>query len=147
VGPVGKRSASGSRQHLPHNESEIIVQTIKQKWAARHEDDGGFTLIELLVVIVIIGILSAVVVFSVTGISDKGTESACKADYRTINVAEEAYYADEDRGSYGTEAQLVAEGYLQADSDNWNVTLDDDGEPVITAVTKANGGKCEGVSV
>ena len=121
VGSVGERSASGSRQHLPHNESEIIVQTIKQKWAASHEDDGGFTLIELLVVIVIIGILSAVVVFSVAGISDKGNDSACKADYKTLTVAEEAHYAE--LGSYVDEAGLESADYLASPSELWVVTV------------------------
>ena len=55
--------------------------------------EGGFTLIELLIVIVILGILAAVVVFSVSGISDRGTLSACKADKQSVIVASEAYYA------------------------------------------------------
>jgi prepilin-type N-terminal cleavage/methylation domain-containing protein len=41
--------------------------------------DEGFTLIELLIVIVILGILAAVVVFAVNGITDRGEKSACKA--------------------------------------------------------------------
>lgn len=40
-------------------------------------EDQGFTLIELLVVITILGILAAVVVFSVGGLGDKGQASAC----------------------------------------------------------------------
>ena len=63
----------------------------------RTKADDGFTLIELLIVIVILGILAAIVVFSVKGITDKGTKSACKADVETVTVAEEAFYA----GSYG----------------------------------------------
>jgi type II secretion system protein G len=53
----------------------------------------GFTLIELLIVIVILGILAAVVVFAVGGISDKGTNAACKSDVKTLETAVEAYYA------------------------------------------------------
>ena len=41
------------------------------------KEDHGFTLIELLMVIVILGVLSAVVVFSVAGINDKGEAAAC----------------------------------------------------------------------
>jgi prepilin-type N-terminal cleavage/methylation domain-containing protein len=55
--------------------------------------DEGFTLIELLIVIVILGILAAVVVFAVNGITDRGEKSACKADYETMGVALEAYNA------------------------------------------------------
>ena len=56
-------------------------------------NDEGFTLIELLIVIVILGILAAVVVFAVGGITDRGKDSACKADRATLEVAVEAYYA------------------------------------------------------
>jgi general secretion pathway protein G len=55
--------------------------------------DEGFTLIELLVVIVILGILSAIVVFSVTGITNRGSRSACQANVETVNIASEAYRA------------------------------------------------------
>jgi type II secretion system protein G len=57
------------------------------------KNDEGFTLIELLIVIVILGILAAVVVFAVNGITDRGEKSACKADYETMEVALEAYNA------------------------------------------------------
>ncbi|HET7486558.1 MAG TPA: ABC transporter substrate-binding protein [Acidimicrobiales bacterium] len=53
--------------------------------------DTGFTLIELLVVVVILGILSAVVVFAVNGIGDKGNSAAIRTDAAIIRTAEEAY--------------------------------------------------------
>ena len=59
-------------------------------------DEKGFTLIELLVVIVILGILAAVVVFSVGGIQDRGKESACDATKKTLITASEAYRAQND---------------------------------------------------
>jgi prepilin-type N-terminal cleavage/methylation domain-containing protein len=55
--------------------------------------DEGFTLIELLLVIIILGVLAAVVVFSVAGISDRGNTSACKATQAAISTASEAYFA------------------------------------------------------
>jgi general secretion pathway protein G len=55
--------------------------------------DEGFTLIELLIVIIILGVLAAIVVFSVQGITDRGNTSACKSNVATINTAVEAYYA------------------------------------------------------
>src|SRR5207253_11083688 len=66
-----------------------MMQRIRQLKA----QEGGFTLIELLIVIVILGILAAIVVFAVGGITDRGTLSACKADKKSIEVAIEAQYA------------------------------------------------------
>jgi general secretion pathway protein G len=57
------------------------------------KEEKGFTLIELLIVIVILGVLAAIVVFSVSGITDRGKTSACKADVATVTSAVEAYYA------------------------------------------------------
>jgi general secretion pathway protein G len=58
-----------------------------------NKDQKGFTLIELLIVIIILGVLAAIVVFSVGGITDRGNTSACKANVSTINTAVEAFYA------------------------------------------------------
>ncbi|MER6197365.1 prepilin-type N-terminal cleavage/methylation domain-containing protein [Streptomyces sp. NPDC001586] len=85
--------------------------------------EAGFTLIELLVVIVILGVLSAIVVFSVRGINDKGQGSACKTDKSTIQTAEEAYFASDNRGAYGTMDQLVTGGFLSSASVWYEVTL------------------------
>ncbi|MEV4260062.1 prepilin-type N-terminal cleavage/methylation domain-containing protein [Kribbella sp. NPDC049584] len=59
----------------------------------RSRNQSGFTLIELLVVIVILGVLSGVVVFAVSGIQDRGNAAACKTDKKSVEVAVEAYYA------------------------------------------------------
>ena len=71
------------------------------------KNDEGFTLIELLIVIVILGILATVVVFAVGGITDRGQESACDADAKTLEVAVEAYYAQ-----YGTATGAPTEAEL-----------------------------------
>ncbi|MFF3171544.1 type IV pilin protein [Streptomyces sp. NPDC057900] len=89
---------------------------------ARNETaEAGFTLIELLVVIVILGVLSAIVVFSVRGINDKGQGSACKTDKSTIQTAEEAYFAGDNRSKYGTMPQLVDGGFLSTASTWYDV--------------------------
>ena len=80
----------------------------------RLRGDGGFTLIELLVVIAILGVLSAVVVFSVGGVRDKGASSASKQDVRTLRTAQEAFYAK--NGRYGSEAELAAGGFIKGQS-------------------------------
>ena len=58
--------------------------------------ERGFTLIELLVVIAILGILAAVVVFAVGGITDRGATSACEAEVATVSTAIEAYFAQNE---------------------------------------------------
>jgi general secretion pathway protein G len=55
--------------------------------------DKGFTLVELLIVIVILGVLATVTVFAVQGITSRGAKSACDAEVKTVEVAVEAYYA------------------------------------------------------
>jgi prepilin-type N-terminal cleavage/methylation domain-containing protein len=56
--------------------------------------EEGFTLIELLIVIVVLGILAAVVVFSLGGVTKNADQSACQADYSTLNTAVVAYTAN-----------------------------------------------------
>jgi prepilin-type N-terminal cleavage/methylation domain-containing protein len=94
-------------------ENHIEVEETKQ--------DKGFTLVELLIVIVILGILATVTVFAVTGITTRGKDSACKADIKTLQTAEEAHNAN--TGAYGTEAALVTGGLLHAVSSNFDVTV------------------------
>jgi peptide/nickel transport system substrate-binding protein len=77
----------------------------------RVRSNAGFTLIELLVVITILGVLAAVVVFSVRGVTDKGQSAASATDAQTLRTAEEAYCAK--IGHYAPDAAtLVANGFL-----------------------------------
>ncbi len=94
---------------------------MKRIWARRNSE-GGFTLVELLVVIVILGILAAVAVFAVGGISDKGKQSACKADVSSVETASEAYYAK--NGSYAASiAALVTAKFLREAPSSTNYTI------------------------
>jgi general secretion pathway protein G len=82
-----------------------------EEWHEKNLTAKGFTLIELLVVVVILGVLGAVVVFSVRGVTNDSEESACKTEKRTIATAAEAYYAKE--GSYPANlAALESSGLL-----------------------------------
>ena len=101
-------------------------------------DEGGFTLIELLMVIVILGVLAGIVVLSVGGISDRGQASACKADGKTVQVAEEAYFASPTagNGAYGSEQELVDGKFLASLSTYVDVASTG------TAYTLSGVGKC-----
>ena len=98
--------------------------------------DEGFTLIELLIVIVILGILAAVVVFAVGGITDTGDASACKTEQRTLETAIEAYRAQE--GSYPTAmSDLTGGAFLRDDPTYWSLTGTDGA--VTTKTAKPSG--------
>jgi len=62
----------------------------------RQRDAGeidGFTLIELLIVIVVLGILAAVVIFALGGITGKSAVASCQADGATVSTALAAFNA------------------------------------------------------
>lgn len=109
-----------------------MIQRLNDKRRAAGEN--GFTLIELLVVIIILGILAAVVVFAVGGITDRGEESACRIDERTLRTAAEARYAQEgnysatnppDNGQMNVEAAYVTEGFLSEQSEYHDLFVTD----------------------
>lgn len=102
-------------------------------------DDRGFTLVELLIVIVILGILATVVVFAVRGITDRGEESSCAADRRTLAGAVEAYFAFNsvsvlpDDGDGTSDTALVTAGFIRGTSSKYSVLTDGSITPLDSA--------------
>jgi prepilin-type N-terminal cleavage/methylation domain-containing protein len=82
--------------------------SFKAKFKDKSIIEAGFTLVELLVVIVILGILAAVVVFAVGGVTNSSKTSACKIEVRTINTATQAFYAQNNRYPTAVEAPTGA---------------------------------------
>ena len=104
---------------------------------------------ELVIVILILGVITAVVVFAVGGITDQGTVSAQGADEKTLETAEEAYRAQ--TGAYTDESTLVGVDLLRAESDLHDISLAIDGSsyeivPAGSGGSSGGGGGNGGIS-
>jgi general secretion pathway protein G len=93
---------------------------------ARRTDEGfdGFTLIELLIVIVVLGILAAVVIFALGGITSNSAQAACNTDAKSVETAIDAYHASPDNSA-----------------NSWPTTVGDLTSTGANALTAGAGGK------
>lgn len=85
------------------------------------KSEEGFTLVELLIVIVILGILAAVVVFAVSGITDRGQSNACKTDAANLRNANETHFSQAT--TYGDEKTLKDSGRISTFSSLHQISL------------------------
>jgi prepilin-type N-terminal cleavage/methylation domain-containing protein len=79
-------------------------QKLKQRREAG--EINGFTLIEILIVIVVLGILAAVVIFALGGITGQSAEAACEADGATVSTALAAFN-NQNPNATATEPDLL----------------------------------------
>ncbi len=90
----------------------------------------GFTLVELLAVIVLLGVLIAIAVPSVLGISKSIKKKMYEAKVKTIEVAAEAWADDNKSDCESLESmrisQLIASGYLKADDNTGKILNPED---------------------
>ena len=66
---------------------------IMERRKSGEASEYGFTLIELLIVIIVLGILAAIVVFSLSGVSGESKTAACTTDAKSVEIAADAYEA------------------------------------------------------
>jgi len=72
-----------------------MINTVHRRKRQRDAGDiVGFTLIELLIVIVVLGILAAVVIFALGGITGKSAQASCAADGATVSTAMNAFLTE-----------------------------------------------------
>jgi general secretion pathway protein G len=107
-------------------------QQIRDRRRAEGRDPGlietGFTLIELLIVIVVLGILAAVVIFALGGVTGQSAQSACNADAKSVEVAIEAYNAQ--HGTWPVDSNSLTSGYLRqfpTNTTHYTITMNSSG--------------------
>jgi len=92
------------------------LEQIRERRRAEGKEPGliesGFTLIELLIVIVVLGILAAVVVFALSGVTKSSAQSSCNADARSVEVAIAAY--NTQNGTWPTGSGSLITTYLRS---------------------------------
>lgn len=90
----------------------MIVERDRNDRSQRRKPELGFTLIELLIVIVVLGILAAVVVFALGGVTGKSVVSSCNADAKTVQTAVAAYQAQSATAPAVISTSGIGDGYL-----------------------------------
>jgi len=95
----------------------------------------GFTLIELLVVIAIIGILSSVVLASLTSARTKGAEAAIKSELANMRAQAELWYGNQPSPSYNSGTAHSAVSTANCAATPTNIFAATGTGPMITSIT------------
>jgi prepilin-type N-terminal cleavage/methylation domain-containing protein len=98
---------------------------IQERKSAGNDSNYGFTLIELLIVIIVLGILAAIVVLSLGGVTGESKAAACNAEAHTVQIADDEYNADpSNNGAWSPDiATLVTDNDLKTAPSDDGYTL------------------------
>lgn len=101
----------------------------------RLHGQGGFTLSELVLVAVFVVGLIWVAVVSVNGIRDDTREGRCQTELRTLKLATEQYFAENDAYPVNKNVLVDAKLVSAGDVENWSVSFEADAtRPTYTAI-------------
>jgi prepilin-type N-terminal cleavage/methylation domain-containing protein len=79
----------------------------------RRRGQEGFTLIELLVVIAVLAVLAGIVIFNVTGVTNRGSLAACQTDLKSVQTASDSFYNDQTpTHAYPADVAALVPAYL-----------------------------------
>lgn len=98
----------------------------------------GFTLVELLVVVAILGVLSSIVLVSLSTANTRGKDGAVQANLDSLRTQAQLYY--NESGGYGSNASLVNDTGDCATNTTGTVFADARARRQIAAANLANGG-------
>ncbi len=107
-----------------------LSRKLRQKLRNKQRSQGGFTLVELIVVLVIMGLLTAALVPTVTGYVGDAKTKVAESNVYMVEQAARLYLTDLELN--GTElpntltaSQLVTAGYLSemGDGEDYNITI------------------------
>jgi prepilin-type N-terminal cleavage/methylation domain-containing protein len=94
----------------------MINSLLRPKHRRTAGETNGFTMIEILIVMVVLGILAAVVIFALGGITTKTAQASCAADGATVSTA----MADFNNQNPNPPAGSMMTGLLNGTSLNGN---------------------------